>query len=910
MKTRRIAFFAALLAGVASVLLFANGIDAQTYTWDPLHNGGAGGPGDWDFTSGNWASSGSSSLTWTDSSDAAFGSLNGTAGTVTVTSQVTPNSITFNPAGSGNYVISGGPINLPNTATAITLNTDATISSPLVGSGGLSVAGPGTLTLSGSNTYGGPTLVSGGTLNIAGGGSLNNTSSINTQGGGLLSINSGMARMATGSTSFAIGCGLDGTTGTTTVNNGGVLTIGGSNGCTFVGGGFVPNGPCGTGTFNISGGLVNVGAAGGSGPGGTDTSHIWLNAYGGSGSTINLNGGTLSTARPIANGTYQSLGYVNFNGGVLQAAADIPDILHDLDGNYKLTVYVQHGGATIDTNGHDTAIDPSLLDGGGGGGLTKIGAGTLVLAAASSYSGPTIVNGGALIFSGSNIYSGPTTVNGGTLQMNVSGDDNVVGTLGGDGSITVNNGGALIAGATDALGVNFPAAASKIVNINQGGTLSLVPNVLGGSIHLSMVRTVNCVGGTLASQDAGDTISTYLFADVFGAAYNFTSGTDGRASTISAPNVALGLLKNGSTTFNVTAGSGAVDLNVTGTLIDNGYDYTSGALIKAGNGVMVLSGFNSYTGGTTINGGTLAVSGLGTLGATSGSLALGGGVLDLGGGSQIVSAVSITAGGNTIQNGTLTVTSYGGITVNGGTLQLGTGVTGQDGSINSTSGAANNGALVYSICGSQTAAYAISGSGSLTKLGGGTLILSASNIYSGPTTVNGGTLQLNVSGDPAVGGDPNGGGSLAGNGPITVNNRGALLAGATDALGADYPTAANKVVNINQGGTLSLVPNVHLSMVRTINCVGGTLASQDSGDSVSTYLFWDGFGSSYNFTSGSDGRASTISAVNVALGVAGTGNATFNVTAGSGAVDLNVTGTLINNGYDHTPVRSSRRATA
>ena len=74
---------------------------------------------------------------------------------------------------------------------------------------------------------------------------------------------------------------------------------------------------------------------------------------------------------------------------------------------------------------------------------------------------------------------------------------------------------------------------------------------------------------------------------------------------------------------------------------------------------MVLSGFNTYTGGTTINGGTLAVSGLGTLGATSGALALGGGVLDLGGGSQTVDAVSITAAprGNTIQNGMLTVTS-------------------------------------------------------------------------------------------------------------------------------------------------------------------------------------------------------------------------------------------------------------
>ena len=198
-----------------------------------------------------------------------------------MTSQVTPNSITFNPAGSGNYVISGGSINLLNTTTPINVNTDATISSPLVGSGGLSVAGPGTLTLSGSNTYSGPTLVTGGTLNIAGGGSLNNASSVNTQGGGLLSINSGMVTMASGSTAFGIGYGLDRHDGHVTVN-GGVLNIGGVNGCTFVGGSFGGN-QYGTGTFNINGGLVNVGAAGGygagNGPGGTDTSHLWLNAY-------------------------------------------------------------------------------------------------------------------------------------------------------------------------------------------------------------------------------------------------------------------------------------------------------------------------------------------------------------------------------------------------------------------------------------------------------------------------------------------------------------------------------------------------------------------------------------------------------------------------------------------------------
>ena len=64
------------------------------------------------------------------------------AGTITIGNQVAPNSITFNPAASGNYVIAGGSINLPNAATSITVNTNATISSVLVGSGGLSKSVP------------------------------------------------------------------------------------------------------------------------------------------------------------------------------------------------------------------------------------------------------------------------------------------------------------------------------------------------------------------------------------------------------------------------------------------------------------------------------------------------------------------------------------------------------------------------------------------------------------------------------------------------------------------------------------------------------------------------------------------------------------------------------------------------
>ena len=86
-------------------------------------------------------------------------------------------------------------------------------------------------------------------------------------------------------------------------------------------------------------------------------------------------------------------------------------------------------------------------------------------------------------------------------------------------------------------------------------------------------------------------------------------------------------------------------------------------------------------------------------------------------------------------------------TISGGTLQLGTGQMGQDGSIGSMSDVTNNAALVYNLAGSQAVAYAISGTGSLTTIGPGSLALTASNSYTGNTSIRAGTLALSGSAD-------------------------------------------------------------------------------------------------------------------------------------------------------------------
>ncbi len=57
-------------------------------------------------------------------------------------------------------------------------------------------------------------------------------------------------------------------------------------------------------------------------------------------------------------------------------------------------------------------------------------------------------------------------------------------------------------------------------------------------------------------------------------------------------------------------------------------------LLKLGSGALTLTAANNYTGGTTINGGTIALSGAGRLGSGTGALTFNGGSLNLGGINQ------------------------------------------------------------------------------------------------------------------------------------------------------------------------------------------------------------------------------------------------------------------------------------
>ena len=200
----------------------------------------------------------------------------------------------------------------------------------------------------------------------------------------------------------------------------------------------------------------------------------------------------------------------------------------------------------------------------------------------------------------------------------------------------------------------------------------------------------------------------------------FTAGAPAYSFTISSAFNIAGIDNNSAFAPSFILNNGAV----VSFEIDNGSNTTfsgtisgSGSLVKEGEGTLTLSGNNSYTGGTLVNEGTLAV---------GSSTALGTGILSLEDGTTLQAAANWLTLANAIQ-------LLGDATVDTQSNTL-------------------------------TLSGSISGTGGLDKIGSGTLILTGVSTYTGDTNVNEGVLRVDGSLVSAV--SVNEGGTLMGTGTI------------------------------------------------------------------------------------------------------------------------------------------------
>ena len=197
--------------------------------------------------------------------------------------------------------------------------------------------------------------------------------------------------------------------------------------------------------------------------------------------------------------------------------------------------------------------------------------------------------------------------------------------------------------------------------------------------------TVN--GGTLAAGAINTLPSQTALTVATGATFDLNNFSQSIGSLAGAGSVTLG-------TATLTTGNDNTSTDFSGVISG------LGGLTKVGTGTQTLSGENTYTGATTVNGGTLAAGAINTLPSQTALTVATGATFDLNNFSQSIGSL---AGAGSVTLGTATLT------------------TGNDNTSTDFSGV-------------------ISGLGGLTKVGTGTQTLSGENTYTGATTVNGGTL--------------------------------------------------------------------------------------------------------------------------------------------------------------------------
>ncbi len=486
----------------------------------------------------------------------------------------------------------------------------------------------------------------------------------------------------------------------------------------------------GTGTLTVSGtGLVDIGAVNGY--------QLGANATGVG--TINLNGGTMQ-----GNRIYKNLGTgtFNFNGGTLKATAATANFFNL--GATNARANVRDGGAVIDSNSFDVTIAQALLPSNvsgdlGTGGLTKTGAGKLTLSGANTYAGTTNVNGGTLeIALAGTLASNTVVASGGTLTGTGISTGSATFQAGStlstpvDGPLTVN--GVSFTGATNLIFSGTPSNGSQYVLIKYGA------GGVSGLANLSSTFRTNITNDAANSQVLG-TVTT---ADI---TWNTTTGT--WANGTGGWGGGSASYFNGDT-VNFNERSGPSTITLSGVLLpasvavnnsNNSYTFTgsgsiSGAtsLIKSGAGPLTIATANSYTGGTTLNAGTLNINNASALGnpVAPSNLMINGGTLNNTSGTAIVMS------GNTPQiwSGDFTFTGSNNLDMGNGAVTI-DGVD-LDRTVTVSAGTLSVGEITSTFMG-------------LIKQGAGTLEVSstganvAASHIAGPLNIAAGTLQINRS---------------------------------------------------------------------------------------------------------------------------------------------------------------------
>jgi autotransporter-associated beta strand protein len=741
------------------------------------------------------------------------------------------------------------------------------------GDGGGGGGGGGvSLVISGVVNFGGFTASAGGAGgagNGAGGGGGGGAGGVNVIGNGATTFELNPVSQRFG--------GIGGAGGASAAGLGG---SGGSGGAGFI---FPSFGPTNTVTLDngatIGGGTGGAGGIGAAGNGAGGAGGVGISAAntvinnvgaiiggdGGAGSTNGAGGaGVIGADLTI----HQAFGAIIL-GGLSGGGVTRADAITLTGGTNTITF----GGATSGLTGNiavtgslnfnqatNVAVSNVIT---GSGSVTKSAAGTLALSGGNTYSGGTNIAAGSISIGniaalgiGTLIFTGNNTALTSTVTGSLA------------NGITVNAGVSATIGAS--AGNTLTIANSPIhLDGGAGTTVHLGSATNTGTVFLGAgaVGTIN--SGTAIAVDGGTVVvgNPLYISNAFG---GLTVGSGATAATLDLNGRSETVTNlTGTSTGTILSNTASTTLNAfnsgnstfAGTLADG----TGGlALEKTGTGILTLSGVNTYSGGTSILAGTLAVSNDQNLGNASGGLSFSGGTLQFVGplpgtfGSS--RAITLNSGGGTIEadrDGILSgnISGAGGLTKTG-IHELGLGGNNtylgatnvNDGAVTALSSGAFSSASRFNIAsgasvnlngfnqtigslagagivanytaasatlttGADNTSTAFSGaiidggsSLALTKVGTGTLILSGMNTYTGATNVN----------------------------------NGVLAGGAANAFSAASATTISSGANVDLGGFAQTINSVtlaggalnHGSLTGAVTSTGGAIGSLGGGMSL------------------------------------------------------------------------------
>lgn len=591
----------------------------------------------------------------------------------------------------------------------------------------------------------------------------------------------------------------DGDDGNISITAGGTLTTQPSS-FTFIGNG----GGSGTGT-----GSITVSGAGASWIANHTAATLKLQIGRTGTGSLNINtGGTVITTFDGSSGVDFNIGDVTVDGtgsswSVIDA--NIFSVGTNGGGSKTATITISNGGV-INSN---TSVRLSFIDNTGFGtstGILNIGSGAI----AGALNAPSVIGESSTAtlnfnHTDANYYFTSTGAAGGTAVAIT-------------GTTLVNHIGT---GKTTLTGTNTYSGGTIITAGTLQGTTTSLQGAITNNANVTFDQTA---AGTYAGiiSGTGSFTKSNTGTTILSGANTYSGGTTVSGGILQGTTTSL--QGNISNTANVT-----FDQTTAGSYA--GVMSGTGSFTKSNTGTTILSGTNTYTGTTILNGGTLTLQGgaaivdTGAVSITTGTLDIdvaetigslaGSGSINLDAGLTVGDATNTTYAGVVQGTGSLskqgkgtlsltgTNTYNGGTTVSGGILQGTT--TSLQGNVTNTA----NVTFDQTITG--TYAGIISGAGSLTKSNTGTTILSGANTYSGGTTINAGTLFVNGSNSASTT-TVNTGGTLGGTGTVgTININGGTFApgnsiGTTNVAGnVDFTGGGVYQVEVDAAGNSDLI---------------------------------------------------------------------------------------------------------